>query len=364
MFIEPSINIYDMDLEALSGLFQDVGEPSYRARQAYQHLYIKLANRFEEMTDLPQKMRELLAERTRIGNLEIVTNWHGDGGMTQKVLFRLPGGETIETVLMVYSDRATVCVSSQAGCPMGCVFCATAKLGFLQDLTRGQIVEQVMWAARTLRGLSSVRSGNRLPTQLSNIVFMGMGESFNNYDEWWGAVEQLHDPKGFNMGARNFTVSTVGLVPGILRLAEERLPVNLAISLHAAEDHVRSEMMPVNKAYPIQTLLAATRDYAVKTRRRVSFEYVLLEGKNDAPEQAQTLVHVLREGPLAEIPHLIHVNLIPWNPVPSAPLARSGRRRVRDFQRVLQDNRIPCTVRVERGLEINAACGQLAGVAT
>ena len=364
MIRNTAANIYDMDLEALSGLFQDVGERSYRALQVYQQLYIKLAECFDEMTDLPQKLREFLTERTRIGNLEFVTNWQGDGGMTQKVLFRLPGGETIETVLMIYSDRATVCVSSQAGCPMGCVFCATAKLGFLKDLTRGQIVEQVMWAARALHRLSSVRSGNRLPTQLSNIVFMGMGESFNNYDEWWGAVEQLHDPKGFNMGARSFTVSTVGLVPGILRLAEERLPVNLAISLHAAEDHVRSEMMPVNKAYPIQTLLAATRDYAVKTGRRVSFEYVLLEGKNDAPEQAQTLVHVLRDGPLAEIPHLIHVNLIPWNPVLGAPLARSCRRRVLAFQRVLQDDGIPCTVRVERGVEINAACGQLAGVAT
>lgn len=186
---------------------------------------------------------------------------------------------------------------------------------------------------------------------------MGMGEPFANYDRWWRAVERLHDPQGFNMGARSLTVSTVGLVPGIRRLADAPLPVNLAISLHAANDELRSAMMPVNRRYPLAELLAATREYLAKTNRRVSFEYVLLQGQNDAPEQAAELAELLRGLPQ----HLVHVNLIPWNPVPGMPLGRSERRRVLAFQRALQERGVACTVRVERGVAIAAACGQLAG---
>jgi 23S rRNA (adenine2503-C2)-methyltransferase len=183
---------------------------------------------------------------------------------------------------------------------------------------------------------------------------MGMGEPFANYDRWWGAVERLHDPQGFNMGARSLTVSTVGLAPGIRRLADEALPINLAISLHAPDDALRSEMMPINKRYPIAQLLDATREYIAKTNRRVSFEYVLLQGKNDSPEQAVALAELL-DGMLC------HVNLIPWNPVPGTPLGRSERARVLRFQQTLQERGIACTVRVERGVAIAAACGQLAG---
>lgn len=366
------INLYNLSLEELQSLFESWGEPAYRAKQVYRHLYVHLAADFAGMTDLPATLRDRLATETRIGDLEPVKMQQGDGGLTRKVLFRLPGGETVEAVLMVYPERATVCVSSQAGCPMGCVFCATAKLGFLCDLTRGQIVQQALWAAREVRKIranpgdelasGALRGGvDALPASLSNVVFMGMGEAFNNYDEWWGSVERLHDPAGFNMGARSFTVSTVGLAPGIRRLAEAPLPVNLAISLHAADDEVRGAMMPVNKAYPIQTLLEAARDYAVRTGRRVSFEYVLLEGKNDEPAQAERLAEVLGMGPLKDCRSLIHVNLIPWNPVPGSPLARSSRERVAAFQRILRDRGIPCTVRVERGRDIDAACGQLAG---
>jgi 23S rRNA (adenine2503-C2)-methyltransferase len=255
---------------------------------------------------------------------------------------------------MVYRDRATVCVSSQSGCPMACVFCATGRLGHLHDLTAGQIIEQVLWAARELRTIP--KSTVKIP-MLSNVVFMGMGEPFNNYENWWKSVERLHDPRGFNMGARSFTVSTVGLVPGIKRLADETLQVNLAISLHAADDGLRSEMMPVNKRYPIAELIAATRDYTIKTHRRVSFEYVLLKEKNDFPGQAQALADLLRK----PAPLLCHVNLIPWNPVPGSPLGRSDRRRVEKFREVLERNHVPCTVRMERGVKIAAACGQLAG---
>jgi 23S rRNA (adenine2503-C2)-methyltransferase len=188
-------------------------------------------------------------------------------------------------------------------------------------------------------------------------VFMGMGEPFANYDRWWQAVERLHDPKGFNMGARSLTVSTVGLVPGILRLAEEALPINLAISLHAPDDELRAEMMPVNRRYPIAALMEATRAYIAKTNRRVSFEYVLLQGKNDEPQQAAALAGLLQG-------MLCHVNLIPWNPVPGTPLGRSERARVLRFQQVLQEAGVACTVRVERGVAIAAACGQLAGLPT
>lgn len=358
---EERINLYDLSQEALTELLTSWGEKPFRGKQVFRQLYVQRAASFDEMTDLPAGLRARLGQTCSVGNLETMTVQKGDAGMTRKALFRMPQGETVEAVLMVYSDRATVCVSSQAGCPMGCVFCATAKLGFLRDLTSGQIVEQVLWAARELRDLSTENPASERGRRLTNVVFMGMGEAFNNYDPWWDAVVRLHDPKGFNMGARSFTVSTVGLVPGIERLASEELPINLAISLHASEDDVRSEMMPVNKAYPIQALLEAARDYAVKTGRRVSFEYVLLEGKNDHPDQAAHLAGVLKNGPLGAVLQLTHVNLIPWNPIPGASLARSSRNRVMAFQKVLNSKGIPCTVRVERGRDIAAACGQLAG---
>lgn len=356
-------NLYDFSRDELSSLIQEWGEPPFRSRQIHRHLYVNRVADVAEMTDLPKPLRRKLAEQTLIGNLQLDESRHGDNGMTRKVTFRLPSGEHIESVLMIYPDRATVCVSSQAGCPMGCIFCATAKLGFLENLTAGQIVQQVLWADREAQAIRDEpgTQGRTLPRALTNVVFMGMGESFNNYDEWWKAVECLHDPEGYNMGARNFTVSTVGLVPGIRRLAEESLPINLAISLHAADDKVRSDMMPVNRAYPIQALLESARDYAVKTGRRVSFEYVLLAKKNDEPVQARQLATLLREGPMSACPTLMHVNLIPWNPVPGEPLARSSRQRVKAFQDVLQGAGIPCTVRIERGIEIEAACGQLAG---
>ncbi len=350
------------------------GQPAFRARQVYRQLYVNLAADPREMTDLPLALRERLATEKRIGILEQVRLQSADDGMTRKALFRLPDGAVVESVLMIYPGRATVCVSTQAGCAMGCVFCATGRLGLLRNLSSGEIVEQAMWAAREARkadsgqqpvdtrwadddrwGADGGQTAASSVRSLSNLVFMGMGEPFANYDRWWQAVERLHDPRGFNMGARSITVSTVGLVPGIRKLAEAPLPINLAISLHASDDELRSEMMPVNKRYPIAALLDATREYIEKTHRRVSFEYVLLQGKNDSPEQAAMLADLLKG-------MLCHVNLIPWNPVPGAPLGRSNWERVTAFQRVLQERNVPCTVRMERGVAIAAACGQLAGV--
>lgn len=361
-------NLYDLSLPDLESLMRDWGEPPFRAKQVYRHLYVNLIQNAQEMTDLPIPLRQRLADETRFGDLRLVRLSTGDHGLTRKVLFALPDQSPVETVLMVYPDRATVCLSSQSGCPMRCTFCATGKLGFLHNLTSGQMAEQVIWAARELQSFLNEQQAsphnqkseieNR---KLTNIVYMGMGEPFNNYDAWRASVERLHDPTGFNMGARGFTVSTVGLIPGIERLADEELPVNLAISLHAPDDELRSEMMPVNKRYPVRELIRAAREYTRKTRRRVSFEYILLKEKNDFPEQARTLAVRLREDAPEDQALLFHVNLIPWNPVPGTPLSRSDRKRVLAFQAVLKDEGIPCTVRVERGTDIGAACGQLAG---
>ena len=346
----------------LAELLAAWGQPAFRAKQIHRQLHVNLAATVDEMTDLPKALRDRLASETRIGTLVPAALHEGDGGLTKKALFKLEDGSPVESVLMVYKDRATVCVSSQSGCPMACVFCATGKLGFLHDLTPGQIVEQVYWAARALRALKSeIRNPKSELDRLTNVVFMGMGEPFNNYANWRAAVDILHNPDGFNMGARSYTVSTVGLVPGIRKLADDPLPINLAISLHAPDDETRTAMMPVNKSFPIAELLAAVRDYTEKTNRRVSFEYVLLQEKNDSPEQAAALGRLLRDSGIR--PSLMHVNLIPWNPVPGTPLGRSHRQRVLAFQEGLLRHAVPCTVRVERGVDIAAACGQLAGTA-
>ncbi len=351
-------------LSELTELMHSWDQPAFRARQIYHQLYVNLVDDPDAMTDLPRSLRQRLATETRIGSLRLERLQTADDGMTRKALFALPGNGVVETVLMIYPDRATVCISTQAGCAMGCVFCATGKLGLLRNLSSGEIVEQALWAAREVRKVAAEQGGVRVSApahQITNVVFMGMGEPFANYDRWWAAVERLHDPQGFNLGARHMTVSTVGLVPGIRRLAQEQLPLNLAVSLHAPDDVLRSALMPVNRRYPLAELLAATRDYIARTRRRVSFEYVLLQGRNDSPEQAQQLAALLRQDAPARQPLLYHVNLIPWNPIPGTPLGRSERKRVLAFQQVLQDQHIPCTVRVERGVEIAAACGQLLG---
>jgi 23S rRNA (adenine2503-C2)-methyltransferase len=383
-------NLYDLSLAEMERLAVDWGQPAYRARQIFRQLYVNLVDTPLAMTDLPLALRERLAAETRLEPLTPEQVQTADNGLTRKALFRLSGGTLVESVLMIYPDRATVCVSTQAGCAMGCVFCATGMLGLLRNLSPGEIIAQIVWAAREMRRFAAgcqYAQATRLPeddawwapddlesdapsvpavshaSRLTNIVFMGMGEPFANYDRWWRAVEIIHDPHGLNMGARSMTVSTVGLVPGIRRLATEALPINLAISLHAPDDDLRSALMPVNRRYPLAALLDATRDYLAATGRRVSFEYVLLQGKNDEPEHAAKLAALLRgeAGPAGLPLHLVHVNLIPWNPVPGMPLGRSERRRVLAFQRILRERGIACTVRVERGVAIAAACGQLAG---
>jgi 23S rRNA (adenine2503-C2)-methyltransferase len=392
-------SLLNLSLPQLEAQLRTMGEPPFRARQIYRQLYVNLADDLAAMTDLPAALRSRLAEAMPVSTLALERTQVADDGLTRKALFRLPDGAVVETVLMIYPDRATVCVSTQAGCAMGCVFCATGRLGLLRNLSTGEIVEQALWASRELRRWQGGQAGKPAHGQagkpasdqegvdaaqwwggegepfserivqrvgrITNLVFMGMGEPLANYERWWAAVERLHDPAGFNLGARSMTVSTVGLAPGIRRLAHEQLPINLAISLHAPTDELRSELMPINRRFPLAELLDATRRYIEQTRRRVSFEYVLLQGRNDHPHQALALAKLLRghaaPGKDRGVPLLCHVNLIPWNPVPGTPLGRSERERVLAFQRVLLDYGVACTVRVERGVAIAAACGQLAG---
>jgi 23S rRNA (adenine2503-C2)-methyltransferase len=315
--------------------------PRYRIDQVWHGLYQELSGP-EELTALPKALRSELAEALPLA-LDAVTERTSDGGETVKWLWALADGTQVETVLMHYRDRSTVCVSSQAGCAMGCGFCATGQAGFDRHLTAGEIVEQVVRAARRARD-----DGRRL----SNVVFMGMGEPLANYDPTWAAVERLHADLG--LSARHLTVSTVGIVPGIRRLAGETLPVNLAVSLHAADDPLRDELVPINRRYPLSTLMSACADYLRAKGRRLSFEWALIDGVNDRPVDARQLVERARSLPLPA-----HVNLIPLNPTPGYAVRGSPARRVREFRDELRAGGVNATVRRTRGTEIDAACGQL-----
>lgn len=318
------------------------GEPRYRIDQVWTGLYEQLAAP-DEMTALPKALRARLVELLPLALDEEIRRM-SDGGDTVKYLWRLADGNRIETVLMLYPDRVTVCVSSQAGCAMGCGFCATGQGGFQRHLTTGEIVEQVVRAAREARDM-----GRRL----GNIVFMGMGEPLVNEAAVWAAIERIHGDLG--LSARHITVSTIGIVPGIRALAERPLPVNLAVSLHAANDELRSELIPMNKRYPIRDLLDACRDYLSVKGRRISFEWALIAGVNDRDRDADELARLCRQ-----LHPAAHVNLIPLNPTPGWPTTGSSPARVREFRQLLEDRGVNATVRRNRGTDIDAACGQLA----
>jgi 23S rRNA (adenine2503-C2)-methyltransferase len=282
--------------DELADLLQQWGEPKFRAAQIWEWLYDKRASSFDQMTNLPKPLRERLAAEAKLGQLELVTEQSSKDG-TIKRLYRLVDGQLIEAVLMPYDDeRRTACISTQAGCAMGCVFCATGQMGFGRHLTAAEIVEQVILFARELEA-----QGERL----SNVVLMGMGEPFHNYDESVQAVRRLMSDLG--IGARHITISTVGLVPQIRRFADEGLQVRLAISLHAATDAERSALLPINKRWPLQEVLSACRYYVAETGRRITFEWALIHGENDTPQQAHALGKLLQG-------LLCHVNLIPLNP--------------------------------------------------
>jgi len=335
--------LLDLTYERLKGLLTSWGEPTYRADQIWGWLYRSLVGDFEEMTNLPKGLRERLAEATLLRTMSPLEERVSADGLTRKVLLALRDNQTIESVLMHYERRHTACISTQVGCPFGCVFCATGQSGFVRNLTAGEIVEQVLYFAHSLKA-----EGERL----TNVVLMGMGEPLANYAATWQAIETLTHDDGFNLGARRITISTVGLVPGIRRLAEEGKQIGLAVSLHAPTDGLRDELVPVNRRYPLAQLMAACRHYFERAGRRISFEYALINGINDSPEQARQLAHLLAG-------LFCHVNLIPLNPVPESPYQPSPRGRILAFQAELNRLKVPNTLRVERGVDIRAGCGQL-----
>ena len=377
-------SLYDLDPHQLEALVAEAGEPPYRARQLVHWLNDRRQPDPEAMTSLPRSLRARLSERFAGAGLALDRQQAGDDGWTHKFLFRLPGGDTVESVLMLYPEgRATLCISSQAGCAMGCTFCATGQFGFTRHLSAGEIVEQV---ARVSTMLPELRPGPGAPDHLTNVVFMGMGEPFATPEATWGAASRLH--QGFGLSARALTISTDGLVSGIRRAAAEPLPVNLAVSIHAADDATRDRLVPVNRTWPIAALLEAVGDYVEATRRRVSFEYALMAGVNDDLEQARRLGRLLAR---LRVPgsggHAAHVNLIPYNPTPGGsaggvrgtpkgcpglsstmeaprPIGDTGfsppsKAAVRRFRDTVAAAGVPVSVRANRGVGIDAACGQL-----
>ena len=337
-------NFFDYDLTDLENLLVSWEEPSYRIDQVWRGMYQELKVDPGEISNIPKSLRIKLNDYFNYSNLVTESTLISANGQTEKTLFRLPDNLAIETVLMRYEKRRTLCISTQSGCALGCVFCATGQMGFRRHLTSGEIIEQVVLFERILRENDE---------SLTNIVVMGMGEPFHNYDNTMAALDRLNHPKGLNMGARRFTVSTVGLIPQILRFAKERRQINLAISLHAAEDELRNSMLPINKRYPLRDLMVACREYVNTTHRRITFEWALILGVNDTLEQANKL---------AELLHglLCHVNIIPLNPTNGYAGKSTTIQRARIFQGELERKGISCTIRVRRGIDIQAGCGQLA----
>jgi 23S rRNA (adenine2503-C2)-methyltransferase len=350
---ETKVALLDLSMEELTEFLRGLGQPAYRARQVWEWIYHNYVLDFAAMTNLPQTLREQLAARATLDLLTPVAKQVSLGNDTLKLLFQLRDGQTVEAVLMLYERRRTLCISSQAGCAMGCTFCATAQGGLARNLTSGEIVAQVLYFARYLADPAlAPQTDVERPTTVTNIVLMGMGEPMHNYRNVWTALRRLTDADAFGLGARNITLSTVGLAPMIDRMAEEGLQIGLAVSLHAPNDELRSRLVPVNKAYPIAEVLAAVARYTAKTHRRVTFEYALMRGINDSPALAEELAAQIK-------PLLCHVNVIPLNPIPDSPFQPTSDADTERFVQVLRDRGISATVRLRRGIEINAGCGQL-----
>jgi len=339
------INLLDLSMDQLTQLVMSWGEPRFRAAQIWRWVYHTYTEDPGEMGNLPLALRQRLEAETEIRHLTVVSRVQSDGGQTEKTAFQTHDGHLIETVLMRYTNRNTVCVSSQIGCPVGCAFCATGRAGFERDLSTGEITAQVLYYARALQ---------RENAHVTNVVYMGMGEPMLNFDAVWQALLNLNDREGLALGIRRFTISTVGIVPGIERMAREGLEVGLAVSLHSPDDRQRNRLVPVNRRYPLARLLEAVRFYIERTGRRVTFEYALAEGVNDSEDHARATGALLRG-------LLCHVNLIPMNPVPGTEFRPSSRERILRFQEILVQENIQTTVRVTRGADIQSACGQLRG---
>jgi 23S rRNA (adenine2503-C2)-methyltransferase len=349
----PATDPYALDREGLEALLTELGEPAYRAKQVHAWL-VRGVDDPAEMTDLPKELRTELAERFAPARPELIAHTVADEGHTHKLLLRYPDGEAIETVLMLYPKRATVCISTQAGCAMGCPFCATGQAGFRRQLTAGEVIRQVVVADAALRsgGIAGEELPEGAPDHLTNVVFMGMGEPLANLPATLATVRWLHDPEGFRLSARGITVSTVGLTPGIRKLADLDLPVTLAVSLHAATDELRDELVPVNRSHPLAEVEQVMAEYRQRTNRRVSIEWCLIGEVNDDDEQADRLAAIARR-------LRAHVNVIPMNPTPGVRWKEPSVARTRAFVDRVRRRGAEITLRDTRGRDADAACGQL-----
>lgn len=332
-------NIKDYDLSDLKEEMISIGEKAFRAEQIFKWLYVDKVKDFDEMTNLSLELREKLKENYTICNFKILKKLESKDG-TKKYLFDVLDENAIESVLMEYHHGKTICVSSQIGCKMGCKFCASTGIPFIRNLTPGEIVEQILAVEQNIQD------------KISNIVFMGIGEPLDNYDNVIKAIRILNNPKGLNIGARHISISTSGLVPRIYDLAKENIQCTLSVSLHATNDEKRSAMMPVNNSYHIKELMQACKDYISMTNKRISFEYALAKDNNDNLQDAQELVKLLRG-------MLCHVNLIPINKIENGKFTKSSNENIIKFRDYLNDHGIVATIRRELGSDIDAACGQL-----
>ena len=332
-------NIKDFNLEELKKELQEIGEKSYRAEQIFKWIFIENVTSFDEMTNISLELREKLKQNYTLEVFQIIKKQVATDG-TIKYLFDLLDGNAIETVLMSYHHGYTICVSSQIGCKMGCKFCASTGIPFARNLTSGEIVEQILAVERDEK------------IKISNVVFMGIGEPLDNYNNVVNAIRIINNQKGINIGARHISISTSGLVPKIYKLAEENIQCTLSISLHATTDEKRGKMMPVNDVYNIEELLQACKDYIAKTNRRISFEYALAKENNDNLEDAKRLVKLLRG-------MNCHVNLIPINKIENGEFTKSTNENIFKFRDYLNEHGIVATIRRELGADIDAACGQL-----
>ena len=333
------MNIKSMTQQEMAQALKDLGQPSFRAKQVYTWLH-RGARSYEEMTNLPKALRDALAQQYPICSPKVVRKQESQKDGTIKYLWELSDGNCVETVLMRYHYGNTVCISTEVGCRMGCAFCASTLGGLVRRLEPYEMLDQVLF--------TQVESG--LP--VSHIVLMGIGEPLDNFENVMRFLELVNSPDGMNISMRHISLSTCGLVPGIDALAEKKLQLTLSVSLHAPTDEIRNTIMPVNKAYPTEELLAACRRYYEKTNRRISFEYAMINGVNDTPQAAKLLLKRLKGLPA-------HMNLIPLNHVEESPLKPSTREAVQRFQKILEDGGVPATVRRTLGSDIDASCGQL-----
>lgn len=343
-------SIYDLSFSEVTTLMTEWHQPHYRLRQIWEGIYRTFWESYDQATTLPKELRQALSERFPLRTITPLKQITSKDGQTIKILFRLHDGMAIEAVLMRYQRRRTLCISTQVGCAIGCSFCATGQMGFKRNLSPGEIIQQIVFFAHHLAEEQQT---------VSNVVFMGMGEPFHNYQATTVALDRLEDPLGMALSPRRFTISTVGVIPGIQRFTQERRRENLAVSLHSIDPRQREDLIPIARKYSLDELKSSCLEYVRATKRRLSFEWALMEHLNDHEDQAEALAIWLKDF-FIDSSCLCHVNLIPLNPTAGFRQNASPRKKVQRFQEVLQMHHIPCTVRLRRGIEINAGCGQLA----